>query len=197
LVGTYWDNSSQSHGFILAGKKLTRLDDPKASKDTTSASGVDSNPGSVFVVGAYTSSKTAHSAGFVYDAAKKTYTDIPGPSGAMKVYGVARNDSGVIVGQYTDSSNVFHSFVLIGKTYTILNVPHAKATYALGMNNRNKVVLTWESATSFESSLYDIKTKKYKTISYPNSQDSNATGISDAKFYWFDVRGSRLPRGDQ
>jgi hypothetical protein len=35
LVGTYWDNSSQSHGFLLAGKKLTKLDDPKASKDTT------------------------------------------------------------------------------------------------------------------------------------------------------------------
>ena len=110
-VGQYEDKATLLHGYILNGKKLTKLDDPKG----TSTACFSLNPnGAMAVVGYYISSK-GNAVGFLYQ--KDKFTDIPGPAGAKSSDASPINDSGAIVGSYTDSSNVTHGFPLKGTTY--------------------------------------------------------------------------------
>jgi len=188
-VGLYTDSSGTQHGYILNGKKVTTLDDPNAAAGTTGGSNLNPN-GAVSVVGSYTSAKTGESVGFLYKGGK--YTDIPGPKGAVATFGSAINDSGSIVGYYTDSSKVTHGFLLKGGKYKTLNVPKALDTYATGINKSGEIVFFWiDSAGAYESSLYNGKT--YKTINIPGvpnslSLDINAAG--DVCYQWIDSAGA-------
>ena len=51
-VGGYTDSGGVAHGYILKGKKFTKLDDPKAKAGTTGASNIQYN--GTAVVGVYT-----------------------------------------------------------------------------------------------------------------------------------------------
>ena len=70
IVGWYMDSYENVHGYILNGKKLTKLDDPKG-EGTTFANGLNPN-GPVWVVGSYTSSETGKSVGFLYKVSTRT-----------------------------------------------------------------------------------------------------------------------------
>ena len=195
VVGWYSDSLVGFHGFILNGENVTTLDDPNATYEGgTLAYGVNSNPGSVLIAGSYQSSKTGNSVGFLYDAANETYTDIPGPSRAVNTYAEAINDSGVIVGSYSDSAGIYHGFLLKGKKYRTLDVPGARGTIRTGINNKNNVVVQWsDSSGNIESSLYDVETGTFTTINYPNAISSWANGIDDAGdivYTWEDSSGS-------
>jgi hypothetical protein len=120
MVGAYRDKSS-GHGYILNGKKLTNLDDPKAQPGSTIANGLNPN-GAISVVGGY-NTPDGVPVGFLYKNGK--YTDIPGPEGALQSFANSINDSGAIVGWYVDSSDVMHGFLLKGEKYTTLDVPGA------------------------------------------------------------------------
>src|ERR1700733_7684959 len=187
IVGEYVDSSGVSQGYILNGKKLTKLNDPNAVTGSTWASNLNPD-GPVSVVGYYVSSRTGHIVGFLYKDGK--YTDIPGPSGAVDVLALGINDSGVVVGVYADTT-AFHGFLLHDKKYTTLNVPGASGTSAHGINKSGKIVLTWEDSNSnVKSSLYDGKT--YKTIDVPLAVDSYAGGINaagDVCYEWNDAIG--------
>src|ERR1700680_4637118 len=100
-VGLYTDSGGLTHGYILNGKKLTKLDDPNAKAGATFGSNLNPD-GTISVVGYYTSSKTGAAVAFLYKGGK--YTDIPGPAGATQSFGSALNDTGAIVGYYGDSS---------------------------------------------------------------------------------------------
>jgi len=187
-VGLYLDTSGVGHGYILNGKKLTTLDDPKGKAGTTAGSNLNPN-GTVSVVGSYTSSTTGNSVGFLYKGGK--YKDIPGPSGSLATYGSAINDSGAIVGYYVDSSGAVHGFLLKGKKYTTLDVPGATATYGTGINKSGKISLFWvDSSGVVESSLYNGKT--YKTIDVPGAAASYAldlNAVGDVTYEWVDSSG--------
>src|SRR5580704_7577969 len=62
-VGSYTDSSGVAHGYILKGKKVTTLDDPKATAGTTGASNIQYN--GTAVVGVYTNSAGV-TVGFLY-----------------------------------------------------------------------------------------------------------------------------------
>jgi uncharacterized membrane protein len=187
IVGWYMDSYENVHGYILNGKKLTKLDDPKG-EGTTFANGLNPN-GPVWVVGSYTSSETGKSVGFLYKEGK--YTDIFGPNGAVQSTAGAINDSGAIVGAYLDSANVEHGFLLKDNAYTTLNVPGAISTWATGINNRGEVVLFWANPKlAYGSSLYDGHV--YKTVNVPGASSSYAMGINtagDVCYGWFDSAG--------
>jgi len=175
-VGLYVDSAGVGHGYILSGKKLTTLDDPNGTAGSTGGSNLNPD-GAVSVVGTYTSSKTGNPVAFLYKGGK--YTDIPGPKGAVAVFGSAVNDSGSIVGYYTDSASAVHGFLLKGKTYTTLDVPSAVASYATGINKSGKITLFWiDSASAYESSIYNGKT--YTTINVPGSPNSLALDLNAA-----------------
>jgi len=191
-VGLYTDSGGVQHGYILNGKKVTKLDDPKGKAGTTAGSNLNPD-GAIAVVGSYVSATTGSSVAFLYKGGK--YTDIPGPTGATQSFGSAINDTGAIVGYYVDASAVTHGFLLKGKKYTTLDVPGASATYATGINKSGKIVLFWtDSGGLVESALYNGKT--YKTIDVPGAADSYAldlNAVGDVCFQWLD--SSNLSHG--
>ena len=101
MVGAYVDKNNVYHGYMLKGKTLTTIDDPKG---TTSCVNLNPN-GPIPVVGNYVDSSNNYH-GFVYK--NGTFTDIPGPSGATSSDAYGINDAGDIVGDYFDSSGVLH-----------------------------------------------------------------------------------------
>jgi probable HAF family extracellular repeat protein len=181
-VGQYEDRSKVFHGYLLDGKRLTTLDDPKGSN--TVCANLNPN-GEISIVGAYTNSM-GNSVGFLHHEGE--FTDIPGPAGATASAAYGINDSGAIVGFYKDSSGVTHGFLLKGKTYTTLDVPGASSTVALGINNGGSIVLFWvNSKGAIESSIYNGET--YKTINVPGAASSFAENINssgDVVYGWLD-----------
>jgi probable HAF family extracellular repeat protein len=187
-VGLYIDSAGLEHGYILSGKKVTTLDDPNATTGTTAGSNVNPD-GAISVVGSYTSSKTGESVGFLYKGGK--YTDIPGPKGALAATASAVNDSGAVVGSFTDSGGVVHGFLLKGKKYTTLDPSGTTSTTATGINKSGKVVMFWLSSSGvYESSLWNGKT--YKTINIPGAPNSLALDLNaagDICYQWIDASG--------
>jgi len=185
IAGLYFDASGLEHGYILNGKKLTTLDDPKGT--STGAHGINPN-GAVAVVGSYINVKGKQE-GFRYKHGK--FTDVPGPAGATISAAFGINDTGEIVGYYVDSTRVQHGFLLKGKTYTTLDVPGAASTFAVGINDTGSVVLQWvDSKGIYESALYDGNT--YTTIDVPGAANSSAQGINtagDILYGWSDSSG--------
>jgi uncharacterized membrane protein len=194
-VGQYEDKATLLHGYVLNGKKLTKLDDPKGTK--TACFGLNPN-GAIAIVGYYFNSK-GNAVGFLYRRGK--FTDIPGPKGATNSDASAINDSGAIVGSYTDSSGISHGFLLKGTTYTTLNVPGATYTVGTGINNKGSIVLYWEDSKGLlESSIYNGKT--YKTINVPGAIGGSAAqainSAGDVVYQWADssaVHGALLRAG--
>jgi probable HAF family extracellular repeat protein len=189
-VGFYVDSAGADHGYILSGKKVTTLDDPNATAGTTEGSNLNPD-GAISVVGFYTSSKTGNPVGFVYKGGK--FKDIVGPKGAVAVYGAAINDSGAIVGYYTDSSGVYHGYLLKNGKYTTLNVPGAADTFATGINTSGSISFYWVNSSSgvYESSVLTGKT--YKTVNVPGASDSFALDLNtagDVTYEWEDSNGA-------
>jgi probable HAF family extracellular repeat protein len=189
-VGFYTDTAGADHGYILNGKKLTTLDDPNAAAGTTEGSNLNPD-GAISVVGFYTSSKTGNPVGFVYKGGK--FKDIVGPKGAVAVYGAAINDSGAVVGYYTDSSGVYHGYLLKNGKYTTLNVPGAADTFATGINTGGSISFYWVNSSSgvYESSVLTGKT--YKTVNVPGAADSFALDLDkagDVTYEWEDSNGA-------
>ena len=137
-VGSYVDENSVSHGYILDGIKMTTLDDPKGLPGSTVAENLNPD-GAISVVGVYYNS-SGNSVGFLYKNGK--YTDIPGPTGAVSSVASGINDNGAIVGDYVDTNGKTHGFLLKGKKYTTLDVPTAFGTTAAsGINKAGWIVL--------------------------------------------------------
>jgi len=175
IVGQYTDSALVGHGFILAGKKLTKLDDPKGTSGTTGASNLALN-GAIAVVGTYTSSTTGGSVGFLYKGGK--FTDVPGPKGSQASTANAINDHGNITGAYVDSAGTQHAYVLVGKTYTKIDPPGATTPSGNGINNSGNVVIVGGTNPAFTAYLYTAKTKKFKTINVPGESGSFVTDIN-------------------
>ena len=103
IVGTYLDDSGNSHGFLYNGSTYTALND---GVHGTFANGISGNN----IVGYYyDSSYIAH--GFLYDGS--TYTTLDDPNGDYGTYAYAI-DGNNIVGSYIDSfdSSGDHGFIV-------------------------------------------------------------------------------------
>jgi hypothetical protein len=191
MVGQYQDKKGSLHGYILNGKKLTTVDDPKGTN--TAVSGINFN-GAINVVGFYLNS-SGSPVGFRYTPKTKQFTDIPGPKGALSLYTGGMNDQGWIVGDYKDSSGVYHGFLLKGKKYTILDVPGAADTYALGINNKGSITLYWaNSKFDYAGALTKDFGKTYETINVPGagrfgSEAAFINNEGDVTLWWFDSSG--------
>jgi uncharacterized membrane protein len=101
LVGSYWVNSNQMHGFILTGSNFVSIDYPGANR--TWANGIN-DAGQV--VGMYADSSGIH--GFFFS--ESTYTSIDYP-GAVDIEPQGVNDAGQVVGMYRVSGITYHSFM--------------------------------------------------------------------------------------
>jgi uncharacterized membrane protein len=183
IVGSYYDKKFATHGFMLNGKKLTTLDDPKGTN--TGCDKLNSNDA---IVGFYTNS-SGYLEGFLYKDGK--FTDIPGPAGALSSFATGINDAEDIVGTYVDSvQQAQHGFLLRGTAYTTLDVPNALLTVANRINDKATIVLEWvDSNFNFESSLTRNNGKTYKTIDVPGATGSEAIdldNVGDVVYQWLD-----------
>jgi len=191
-VGQYEDSSSKYHGYVLNGKNLTTVDDPKGT--ISGVTGINFNT-PIGVVGFYRNfSGTV--LGFRYNPKTKEFKDIPSPKGAQSSIPIDVNDQGWIVGYYTDSNSHTHGFLLQGKKYTTLDVPGAVATYAYGINNQGNIALTWvDSSNADHGSFYNYTAKTYTTINVPGagplgSEALHINNEDDIAFWWFDSGGN-------
>ncbi|HWY53945.1 MAG TPA: hypothetical protein VNZ03_05750 [Terriglobales bacterium] len=190
-VGSYTDSAGVAHGYILKGKKVTTLDDPKAKTGTTAGSNIQYN--GTAVVGAYMNSASV-SVGYMYKGGK--YTDIPGPKGNAGASANAINDSGEIVGNYTDSAGVVHGFLLKGGKYTTLSVPGGLGTVATGINNKGTIVAYYfvNSTGTLGSVMTTNNGKTFKKINVPGagalgSGPLDINNENDVCYEWFDGAG--------
>jgi len=166
IAGDYVDSKSVQHGMILAGTKLTTVNNKtcEAISGTGGISfyGINS---SGQAAGWCTNSKTGLDEGFVYSKGKFTAVNVPKSNGTQAT-GI--NDKGWVVGLYLDSAGLTHGFVKVGTKYTTLDVTGETNSVAWGVNNKGQItVYATNSAGDFDSFL--VTGKKFKNINNPNA----------------------------
>jgi len=166
IAGDYIDTANVQHGMILAGKKLTTVNN-KACAALEGTGGVAfygiNNTGTA--VGWCTSTKTGLFTAFSYTKGKFTPINFPKSTGT-EATGI--NDKGEIVGLYLDSASASHGFSKIGKKYTSIDVKGETNTVAWGVNNKGQItVYASNSAGGFDSFL--VTGKAFKNINNPGA----------------------------
>src|SRR5262249_35421910 len=129
-------------GFLDNAGTFTTLDDPQGIGNTF-AQGIN---GSGKIVGDYYSGGAVH--GLTYSGS--TCTNIDEPSAVAQAgYGTVLrsiNDSGEIVGYFSDSNKVWHGFLYDGTKFTQLDYPQASAPYAEGISDTGQIVGSYTDA---------------------------------------------------
>jgi len=192
IVGDYVDSKSVQHGMILAGKKLTTVDN-KACSAISGLGGISfygvNSLGAV--AGWCTSSKTGLDTGFVYSKGKFTPVNFPKSNGTQAT-GI--NDKGEVVGLYLDSANLTHGFSKIGTKYTSISVKGGTNTVAWGVNNAGQItVYTTNSAGTFDS--YLMTGTKLKKIDNPGAGTTGTivhtpSNVGDIDGTYYDTAGT-------
>jgi len=180
MVGYYRSKDGKEHGFLLQGGNVTNIDDPNGVKSYCNGL----NASGTIVGNYYDSSNVVHS--FEYQNGQ--FTDV-GPAGFPSIaQGI--NDQGEFVGGYV-SNGVTHGYLWNGTEYVTLDVPGASQSFAVDINDRDKIVLQWvDSNGNYEGALYNGK--KYTTINVPGAAQSLPNALDragDVVFSWADSSG--------
>lgn len=93
--------------------------------------------------------------------------DFPGVS-QQGAFGV--NDGGQIVGQYVDTSGIFHGWELSGATFTTIDVPFTGATGTVtnGINDAQEIVGCWEGSGISQHG-FTLIAGTYTSFDYPGA----------------------------
>ena len=78
----------------------------------------------------------------VANATHYAYTPINYP-GATGTYAYGINNSGQIVGAYSDASGNAHGFLKVGTAYTPIDYPRAFSKFPYGINDSGQIVGTY------------------------------------------------------
>ena len=182
---------------VSAGQAATytyvSLDNPKASTGLgggTYANGINSNG----QVAGYFIDAAGSTHGFVYTGGTWTTLDDPNASDCLTsgASGVSTattttvatgiNDSGQVVGNYSDCATGAHGFVYDGGTWSTLDNPNGVgSTFATGINNTGQVAGYYYDAAGMHGFVYSGG--NYTTLDEPNTPLSSfggtaATGIN-------------------
>jgi hypothetical protein len=88
------------------------------------------------------------------------------------------NDSGKIVGNYFDASDVEHGFLLDNGTYTTIDPPGAAFSSANSINSAGIIAGEFQDNNGLHGFVYDGVT--YTTIDYPNGRNTEPGHINNA-----------------
>jgi probable HAF family extracellular repeat protein len=174
IVGHYYDSSFNTHGFLLSGSVLTTIDAPGAVQPYgTIVTGLN---GSGQVVGYYEDSAgVVH--GFLWSAGTFTTIDYPEATGT---YPTAINNSGVIVGYFTEATDSYrHGWERSGSTMTAINVSGASETMPQGINTSGQIVGAYLNASG-QTSGFELSGTTVTTINVPSATSTMVSGIDDA-----------------
>lgn len=96
-----------------------------------------------------------------------------------QTFAVAINDSGVIVGAYSDSSFNLHGFVDNGGSFTTINDPSTGATETVvnGINDNDVIVGTYTDASGVTQGFMD-NDGVFTTITDPNATGAHGTQLT-------------------
>ena len=182
VVGTWLDSLGKTHGFVFSEGNYTILDVPGA--NYTSALGISSsdqlgNSSSSQVVGNYsydpTSSNGNGEFGFIYSGGQyKTLT----PPSAKSTHPIGINDSGQVIGNYWDASNILINFVFNEGNYIALNMPGSTYTSVQAIN-ANSQVLGWYSDACGTMRGFVYSSGNYTTLAVPGATQTSPGGISE------------------
>jgi hypothetical protein len=166
IAGDYVDAKGVQHAMILAGKKLTSVNNKNCAPLSLAFYGINA---AGVAVGWCTDVNTGVADAFTYSSGKFTAITFPKSLGT-EATGI--NDSGEVVGLYLDSNGAQHGFAKTGTKYKSIDVKGNTSADAYGINNKGVIaVYAINSGGDYASYLYNGKT--FKTISDPNA---GATG---------------------
>jgi len=136
VVGAYFDDDGNEHGFLLKKDVLTTIDVPFSGSVGTQLNAINN---SGVIVGTWVDDAfTAH--GFVYQNGNFAHLDYPG---ALDTFPSGISARGEIVGNWdTDQSTIGHGFLIYRGQFVSIDVPDAAAdsTAANGVNERGQIV---------------------------------------------------------
>jgi probable HAF family extracellular repeat protein len=189
IVGGYFDDDGNEHGFLFRHGTLTTIDVPFAGSLGTQLDGLNDSGiiVGVWVDGAF----TVH--GFIYQNGSFAHLDYPG---ALDTYPYGINSRGDIVGNWdTDQSTVGHGFVFSSGRIFSLDVPDAvpDGTAADGINERGQVVGSYIDLDG-NSHGFLVEGSSFTTLDCPGAANTAAWGIDSAGQIagTCDVAGQRL-----
>lgn len=174
IVGSYLDDFNVQHGFLLIGSTGTQLDVPFGS--STIPSGMN-NVGQI--VGNYFGADGRYH-GFIRNpAGQYTSVDAPFPATTLTfLNGI--NNAGDIVGTCI-SSGVQHGFVVTSAGFSLIDVPGAVSTRALGINSFGQVVGSYLGPDGIAHGFMD-DAGQFTTIDQPGTNTQTVlAGINDSR----------------
>jgi uncharacterized membrane protein len=173
IAGDYLDSAGVQHGMVLAGKKLTTIDNKKCSSGI-SFYGINK----AGVLAGWCTNATGFPIAFTW--AKGKFTTIAAPKGKQGTEASGINDKGVVVGLYFDSAAVQHGFIKTGTKYQTIDVKGATSTAAWGINNAGLVTIqALNSSGAFDAYTYNTTTKKLKKVNVKSATTSIIHGINN------------------
>lgn len=180
IVGWSMDGQGNTHGFRLANRRFTLIDDPSGTN--TQVFGIN-NGGAI--VGSYVTPclEELCSEGFVYQGGQ--FTDVgppiflneddPDDAPDSVAYGI--NDKGDIVGFGGDGFGGGYGFARHGRNYQIIKVPGGNDAIAVGVNKNGLVAVNWATNRTFNASLLEGRT--LTMIDVPGAHESFAGGVNN------------------
>jgi hypothetical protein len=167
IAGDYVDSKSVQHAMILAGTKLTTVNN-KTCQTTGAVTGSIAfyaiNSANT-AVGWCINTKTSLDESFTYSKGKFTAVNFPKSDGTQAT-GI--NDKGDVVGLYLDTAGAEHGFVKRGTKYTSIDVKGDTSADAYGINNAGDItVFAINSSGDYDSFIYNGKT--FKKVGYPSA----------------------------
>lgn len=172
IAGDYVDSADVQHGMILAGTKLTTVDN-SACEAITGADGIAffgiNSAGTA--AGWCVSTKTGDPIAYTYAKGKFTAINFP-KSLYTEANGI--NDKGDVVGIYFDTAGAQHGFSKVGAKYTSIDVKGETSADAWGINNKGQItVYAINSAGDYDSFL--LTGKSFKNIDNPAAKGGLGT----------------------
>src|SRR5271170_4251881 len=168
IAGDYVDAKSVQHAMILAGKKLTSVNNKNCAPLSLAFYGINA---AGVAVGWCTDVNTGVADAFTYSGGKFTAIEFPKSLGT-EATGI--NDSGEVVGLYLDSNGAQHGFAKTGTKYKSIDVKNETSAVAYGVNNAGDIAMyATNSSGDFDAFLYNGKT--FKNINDPNAKGTTGT----------------------
>jgi uncharacterized membrane protein len=176
IVGSYWDGfSTGQRAFVYDEIGYTPFDRPGATRTNL----FDINDTGLMIGSSYDGIRQTN---FVYDGTGFTTIDHPDTdSDSDSTRLTAINDSGWIVGEFSDSNSTdLISFLYDGSAFTTFEFPGAFETILTGISNRGHIIGTFYSnSMDYLSGLGQAFLFDGTQFSVINHPDADLTGLSD------------------
>jgi probable HAF family extracellular repeat protein len=171
IVGIYLDGDGMDHGFLLDDGVFTPISVPDS--QVTIPFRINDQGR---IVGHFNDTRGTH--GFLLADGEFNDIDYPGILGATLALDI--NNSGQIVGQYTDNEEMVHGFLRdsSGDFISIdAEFPDAITTTIYGINDSGQMIGAYANNMGFQTFLRDQT--GYKKIAFPGAVATQATGINN------------------